>query len=119
AMLNSLFANEMLKIHGGDTENEKLVIELSSLLEVTAKTVAKDDLADPLRYICLAVPWDWSAAEEYQKRKAANPIEQLLVKVETPEQRQLRERREFVTSAGREVDIYDQEIEEWNSLYGA
>lgn len=119
AVVNSLFDNEMLKIHGGDPENEKLVIELASLLSVTSKTVAKDDLADPLRYICLVIPWDWSVADEYQKKKAANPIVMPKIKVESPDERALRERREWVLGGNNTVDFFDQEIAELNELYGS
>jgi hypothetical protein len=119
AITNSLFANEMLKIHGGDVENEKLVIELASLLAVTAKTVSKDDLADPLRYLCIVIPWDWSAADEYQKKKAANPIVMPVALTESEDDRALRLRREFVFGRDNEVDTIDQEIAEWNELYGS
>lgn len=61
-ILNTLFKNKMLSIQEGDPELQKLVTELTSLLERTPKTQAKDDLIDALRYAVSSIPWDWTAA---------------------------------------------------------
>lgn len=118
AIVNSLFKNEMLKIQRGDPELEKLSVELSSLLESTQKQIAKDDLCDVLRYICKAIPWNWSAAEDYirSRRTEAEILAQIPVAVETEFQREVRERRGMRT-AQTPVDEIDKEMQEWNALY--
>lgn len=58
-IVNVLFKNDMLAIHETE-ELHKLATELSTLRKEKLKRNAKDDLADPLRYLCVAVPWDWS-----------------------------------------------------------
>lgn len=59
-IVNVLFKNDMIAIHES-VELQKLATELSTLRKATLKRNAKDNLADPLRYLCVAVPWDWSA----------------------------------------------------------
>lgn len=57
--LNVLFKNSMLHIF--DTpELSKLDSELRNLNRTTAKTVAKDDFTDALRYATTKIPWDFS-----------------------------------------------------------
>lgn len=58
-LLNTLFKTGMLKLFGDDPELSKLVIELSSLLQKTAKNTAHDDFIDALRYTAAAVPWNF------------------------------------------------------------
>lgn len=60
-LLNVLFKNNMLSIFRGDPELEKLIIELTSLLEATSKSTAKDDFIDALRYSVMRIPFDWTA----------------------------------------------------------
>jgi len=72
AILNTLFKNKMLKIQRGDPELDKLVQELCSLSSTAAKTTAKDDLIDALRYTVMAVPWDFSGIEVPKELKTLN-----------------------------------------------
>ena len=58
-IVNVLFKNDMITIYE-NPELQKLASELSTLRKATLKRNAKDNLADPLRYLCVAVPWDWS-----------------------------------------------------------
>lgn len=118
-LLNTLFRNEMLKVQRGDTETEKLVVELSSVLKATSKTVARDDLADAVRYACMAVPWNWEAIDDYLKQ---HPIDSDVVKedpvaVESSLERRMRERKgDFGTE---EIDGIEKEMAAWNELYGS
>lgn len=59
AMLNTLFKTGMLCIQD-DPELRKLVMELENLKRSTAKTKAKDDFIDALRYSVTNIPWDYS-----------------------------------------------------------
>jgi hypothetical protein len=58
-LLNTLFKSQMLKIQDDDPELLKLVIEISNLLEDTAKAQAVDDFLDSLRYGCMPIPWNF------------------------------------------------------------
>ncbi len=62
-LLNTLFKTKMLKLQRDDPEINKLMLELMSLPMECDKKKAKDDLIDPLRYACMAVPWDFSDVE--------------------------------------------------------
>lgn len=108
ALLNMLFKSGMLKIHRGDSELDKLVSELTSLSPNTDKREAKDDLIDPLRYICMAVPWDFSAIEVPEELKT--PF------VEPAPKKSGEERRAFFFDKGPEVDSIEAEFGEWNDL---
>lgn len=67
-LLNTLFRHGMLIIYD-DSENHKLVGELESLMNSTAKTVSRDDLVDALRYAITRIPFDFShLGEEDAKR---------------------------------------------------
>lgn len=59
-IMNTLFKNMMLFIHETD-ELRKLGNELSTLMQSTKKTIAKDDFSDALRYPLVGMPWDWNA----------------------------------------------------------
>lgn len=58
-LLNTLFKLRMLSIMDNDPELAKLVVELTSLLDGTPKTKAKDDFCDALRYAAMHIPWDF------------------------------------------------------------
>jgi phage terminase large subunit-like protein len=114
--LNTLFKNDMLIIYE-DTDGEtiKLASELSSLREGQNKRKAKDDLVDPLRYITVAVPWDWSVITG--EVPVGGPIKQENL---TPHQREVKERREAFEKGHKDEEDYIQsEFDEWNSEYGA
>jgi hypothetical protein len=118
AMVNSLFKTGMLKIQRGDPELAKLVNELSSLGNKTAKTVAIDDMCDALRYAVMAIPWDFSKADigAADKKKLGVSTEEeprLLTQKEL--------RREWFLNSNKKTS--DQSIEEefdtWNDLLGS
>lgn len=74
SILNTLFKNGMLKIY--DTpELRKLVMELENLKRSTAKTKAKDDFTDALRYAVTRIPWDYSLprSAEHGPKKPQDP----------------------------------------------
>lgn len=73
-LLNTLLRHGMLIIYD-DTDNSKLVGELESLLNDTAKTAAHDDLTDALRYAISRIPFDFShLGEEDAKRVEAEVV---------------------------------------------
>lgn len=115
SVVNTLFKNDMLFIDDGDELN-KLAAELSSLNSETPKTKAKDDFCDALRYAVTLIPWDWSCITGEVKNKTV-PVG----KKETDLERQLRERRGQMTLDHQhraEIQRVEDEIEEWNDLYG-
>lgn len=69
-LVNVLFKNQMLDILIDSPEDElnKLVEELESLRIDTAKTHAKDDFCDTVRYNVCSIPWDYTAiSDEYKE----------------------------------------------------
>lgn len=58
-LINTLFKLGMLVIADNDPELMKLVNEITSLKSDEAKTKAKDDLADAMRYAVMPIPWDF------------------------------------------------------------
>lgn len=125
-IVNVLFKNDMISIYE-TSELQKLAAELCGLRKATLKRNAKDNLADPLRYLCVAVPWDWSAigsgipVEEIgssgeaieEWRLSPKEREELSIK------RQVEERRkEMVNEDQFEHERLDAEFEEANSAYG-
>jgi len=111
-ILNTLFKNDMLSIYEGDSELQKLIIELTSLLNTTPKTRAKDDFIDSLRYAVTQIPWDWTAAtgdlSEQEKKKVDN---------RTADQRNIDERRAgFMGKDDDGVWSVEQELDAWNEL---
>lgn len=109
-MLNTLFKNEMLLI---DDIEELIPLgqELQNLQASTAKTRAKDDYCDALRYTVSKIPWDWSAIA------SDAPTEP----VEEKESSEMQERRKYVLSEEEAAQVQEQSIEqefdEWNSMY--
>lgn len=120
-ILNTLFKNDMLKIFDDeDGEGAKLGGELIGLKENTNKSKARDDLIDPLRYVCNSVPWDWSViakhlTEEEKENVSAKsrPLtdEELLAE-------QIRERRGERESVKDEWGDLEEDFNEWNEMYG-
>lgn len=120
-IVNVLFKNDMISIYE-TPELQKLATELSSLRKTTLKRNAKDNMADPLRYLCVAVPWDWQAIG------SEIPIgEQEKIPLEddsklTPEQRSIKaqvedRRKEMVDENEDEQQRIETEFEEANSAY--
>lgn len=116
-MLNSLFKNEVLKVQRGDPEREKLIVELSSVLKTTPKTVSRDDLCDALRYCLMPVPWDWSVIDEYLLRNSSEMeiLRETPVILETNEEFVLKRRRGEPHETM--LDHIETELEMWNELY--
>lgn len=108
-LLNVLFKSRMLKIFRGDVELDKLITELSSLLEVTAKQKAKDDLCDALRYSVMRIPFDWTVLEG--KVTEGKPVEQA-----PPVELSEREQNRLSMMRGPVRDPVDEEIAFWNDL---
>ena len=122
--LNTLFKYGMLKIRRGDEQLEKLVSEITSLLETTPKTKAKDDFVDALRYVCAEIPWDFAAVEktldlEKLKKKALAPKK---VKVLTHLEQVEKDRNDAAAAhrrQQREPSSGIDELDEWQELYDA
>lgn len=126
-IVNVLFKNDMISIYD-NPELQKLATELSTLRKSTLKRNAKDNLADPLRYLCVAVPWDWSAvgsdipAGELGAQREMKVDESRLSPAEREAlsiKRQIEERRkEMVNENEEETHRIEQEFEEANEAYG-
>lgn len=118
-LVNTLFRNDMLMIVEDD-ELRKLGGELLSLMKGEAKSNAKDDFADALRYALMHVPFDWavlSRIDYYQEE----PIESRLLNAAELREWEMDQRRGVTRNpqqANWETEL-DQEFEEWNGLYGA
>lgn len=114
--LNTLFKNGMLDIDDLE-ELEPLIYELCSVLKETAKTKAKDDFSDALRYSCTKVPFDYGAIRD----KIAGPVKPQKVWVETDSMRIDRERLEYkkmLQSPNSAIqEAMEDEIQAWNELY--
>ena len=74
-LLNTLFKNEMLKLHD-NPECQKAANEFLSLKSTSKKSTAKDDLTDAIRFAVAKVPWcfdeagkDEAAKEEEKAQK--------------------------------------------------
>lgn len=112
AIVNTLFKNGMLSIQRGDVELDKLISELLTLGVGKDKRKAKDDLIDPLRYICKAIPWDFSQIELPEALKE--------IKVPVKEKTDSEKRREWFYSGRKEAtqDSVDAELDSYNELLG-
>lgn len=110
ALVNMLFKSDMLGLNKGDPEIDKLVSELSNLSSGADKRKAKDDLIDPLRYACMAVPWDFSAIEMPENLK-----ENIIV----PKEKTTGEtRRDWFFNQGEKKEGVERELDEFNDLLG-
>lgn len=106
SLLNSLFKNSMLTID--DTpENQGLIDELEHLLHSTKKNKAKDDAIDAMRYCAVKIPWDLTVITG-KELVAPPPPPRLLT---TDELRSMK----FEEQESWGVE---EEIAEWNDLYG-
>ena len=112
-LLNTLFKNRMLKVFRNDPELDKLIVELTSLLEGTPKTSAKDDFADALRYSLMRIPFDWTAIEEFIDEE--KPVIKQEVEVKLSERE--RSRRGIRDAPDPDHDSISDELEFWNSQY--
>lgn len=120
SLLNTLFRHGILVIFGNDPELSKCAVEFSSLLKATPKTKAKDDFTDTVRYASMAVPWDLSGIEAIplDPDEASKPKPQPVKK--TMHEIIDEERRAFVVgSSNKETDPIEEELDEWNELYGS
>ncbi len=123
-ILNTLFKHNMLQIptemyEEDQLELEKLVGELSSLLNSTPKTQAADDLCDALRYAVCQVPWDFSSIDlnldfDAILEKDLKPPKK---KVETESERIDRERAEWAKPRNANLDSVEAELDYWNEMY--
>ena len=138
-IVNSLFRYDMLKIFEdeldysllkNDQEREgnqrsKLRGELNAVTnkltrqQVSAKT--GDDLVDPLRYVCLAVPWNWEAVQAKQKEGTkTTKIAKQKTEAEVIEDQIRLRRGESLDDEPEENEGWgelDDEFDEWNSEY--
>jgi phage terminase large subunit-like protein len=112
--INTLFKHDMLAIYQKG-ENGKLAGELCSLNYETPKRKRKDDLADPLRYIGVHVPWDWSAIKG--AASSGQEFEDRPQKKETAEEMNIRERRGEMTDEDKLQNEGWEEFAEINAIY--
>jgi hypothetical protein len=113
AVINVLFKNNMLFL--SDTpELEKLAWELTNLRLDTPKTKAKDDFTDALRYAITRIPWDWSAIVGAKPEGWLAP-EPVLSEGDRINQAR---RKAFEPEESDGQRSFEEEISEWNDLYG-
>lgn len=108
-ILNTLFKNDMLALYEG-SEIDKLSRELAGLRRDIAKSKAKDDFCDALRYAVTRIPWDWSAIT------GAKPNEEKGEEKLSPLQQQIQDRRREMKDAEdneNEAMRIEEEFEEW------
>lgn len=110
--VNTLFKFDMLAIYQRG-QNGKLVGELCSIAHSTPKRKRKDDVADPLRYLCTRIPWDWSVTMTYIAADTPEKVEKKL----TPEEESIRRRRGEMDDAKNQEDGLDSDFSEANALY--
>lgn len=105
-ILNTLFKNQMLDIDD-IPELQGLVDELETLMLDTAKSKARDDFIDGLRFAAAPAPWDWTKiTSEYviEIPKKSYSSDEL--------------RRGEVQDINEQYDaVFGEEIEAWNELY--
>lgn len=105
-IINTLFKNQMLDIDD-IPELQPLVDELETLMLDTAKSKARDDFIDSLRFATAPAPWDWTKiTSEYV--------------IDTPKKTysELELRRGDVQDMNEQYKtMFDDEIEAWNELY--
>lgn len=114
-VLGVLFKNDMLFIYETE-ELGKLATELAQLRTDCPKNKAKDDFTDALRYAVTRIPWDWSAITGEKPTDVEKPEEKL-----SPLQAEVRERRKMMneqTAHDQETQRIEDELAEWNELYG-
>lgn len=125
--VNVLFKNDMLFIYDLP-ELQKLATELSTLRRAKRKQNAEDDLVDPLRYLCVAVPWDWSViGSEIPVGDQVDDTPVVDLSRMTPKEleahsikEQVEARRsEMKTEGESEEERINQEFLEINELYGS
>ena len=113
-LVNVLFKNSMLEIF--DTgELYKLDGELQSLQRDTAKSKARDDFTDAMRYAISKIPWDFSSLAP-----EVTPVAPGLSRreVERMSYRERQARGLSVEDFQESLDIYQQEFDEANEIAG-
>jgi hypothetical protein len=126
-LLNTLFRNGMLEISGGDVELQKLITELMTLRKGSDKSKARDDFIDALRYVVMAIAWDWEALNKPQKDEDLPEVKtKYLTEAEYMADEIARRRGRFVDENKKPADAFVQlewsdeqdEIDFWNAEYG-
>lgn len=110
--VNTLFKFDMLAIYQRG-QNGKLVGELVSIGISTPKRKRKDDVADPLRYLCTHIPWDWSVTMSYVAADTPEKVEKKL----TPQEEEIRRRRGEDQDVRDQEDGLDHDFAEANAMY--
>jgi phage terminase large subunit-like protein len=127
--LNLLFKTASLQIDGGVYHNQKLVTELMSIPGGEKKNRRfQDDLADALRYVIAAIPWDISKISPEAVGIIKSGVNKV-AKEDIPDARwtkeeylawEIRQRRgEFDTQDQGDWQNFEEEISAWNEAYGS
>jgi phage terminase large subunit-like protein len=111
-IINTLFKNDMLVVFD-DEEMSKLGGELATLQEKTSKKKAKDDFIDAFRYAVAQIPWQFEVLLSGDMSEP--PVQEEL----TDAQREIHDRRGFVSSEPIDEQGFNAEFEEWNEAYGS
>jgi hypothetical protein len=113
-IINTLFKNDMMFIYE-DEELIKLGAELATIPKGVNKRDIQDDFSDAFRYAITKIPWDWTVITGEPLKLDEDPEKQM-----NSTQREIFERRKAFDDANREEqERIDQEIGEWNDLYGS
>jgi phage terminase large subunit-like protein len=113
--INNLFKMGALSIFEDDPELEKLATELMTVQLSTPKNKAKDDLCDALRYVCMAIPWNWKVLDE-KFRELEAPREPAKPEVLSEREQQRVEFLSSVMQGGSSDFSIDEHLSEWNSM---
>lgn len=112
-LVNTLFKHDMLFVYSKG-QSGKLVSELCSVNHETAKRKRKDDLADPMKWACMEIGWDWRVIQGIRPSEAGT--EELESKL-TPEQREIARRRGESDEWEKQEAEHAAEFAEINELY--
>jgi phage terminase large subunit-like protein len=111
--VNTLFKNDMLAIFKRG-QNGKLAGELCAVDHETPKRKRKDDLADPLRFICMEVPWNWTVLQG--AKPADDSLEPKPMTDEEFRKQEMALRRGEMSGLEAEARAINAEFEEINDL---
>lgn len=139
-IVNTLFRYDMLKIFEDEdwtkleleqdregNQRSKLCAELNSVMQKLTQLEVKkktgDDLVDPLRYACMAIPWNWEKVNaEEEKRKSGETKQKHRPKTEEELiADQIKLRRGESIDEDNAQDGWgelEDEFREWNEEYG-
>lgn len=122
--LNSLLKHDMLKIYhiseGDHTHKLKNELCSYSVNHSKSKASCPDNLIDPLRYLCLQIPWNFDEVIQYNLTSPINKKEKRFTcerdkMIEAQENGRL---QEYLQSSTEQEDLLSSELTEWDDAFG-